>query len=84
MIRRGTDGIASGRDTAEGAAAHATAPPLLGLSSAHGPNGFMASTGSLTQNWSAQESIFPVSYDALSLTRSFQVPLAASDDAFTV
>lgn len=36
------------------------------------------------QNCSAHESILPTSWAALSPTRSFQVPLATSDDAFTV
>ncbi|CAM5483288.1 hypothetical protein SAFG77S_05415 [Streptomyces afghaniensis] len=36
------------------------------------------------QNWSAQASIRPVSKRALSLTRSFHVPFAASEEAFTV
>lgn len=36
------------------------------------------------QNWSAQLLIRPVSALALSLTRSFQVPLATSDEALTV
>lgn len=40
--------------------------------------------GGAGQNCSPQESIFPTSCAALSLTRSFHVPLAVSDDALTV
>lgn len=36
------------------------------------------------QNWSAQLLIRPVSAFALSPTRSFQVPLATSEEALTV
>ncbi|CAL9298359.1 hypothetical protein SUDANB51_05316 [Streptomyces sp. enrichment culture] len=42
------------------------------------------SVGFPAQNWSAQASIRPVSKFALSLTRSFHVPFAVSEEAFTV
>ena len=65
------------QDAQQEAAAEATASVFSSLLSC-------VFSRSERQNCSAQESIFPMSYAALSLTRSFHVPLATSDEAFTV